>query len=295
MRTGGDRGLPRTDVRNRAGRRAAVSGRCRDEHARVLGEEERDLDGIEEVRLRTADRVVDDIDAVSDRLVDGGHEIGSEAARRGAVLRRPQRLVRRDARPRRDAADLAERGCGARRLNAVVAARRRGHVRAVPVVVAGRHELPRTLCLDRSIAAPRGVVVLGTDQLPVAVGRVEVLARRAVPPVPLVEPRHGVDELAVGVTVGEALRLRPDARVDVADDDALARADAVLGAVGTAELIPQSHKHISRVSCWRRPGEVRSRAAWPSRGSRAPGRGRHPRRRARVPPRAGNARTTQPP
>src|SRR5438128_2108177 len=108
----------------------------------------------------------------------------------------------------RDAADLAERGCGARRLNAVVAARRRGGVRAVPVVVPSRHELPRPLSLDRSVAAPGGVVPRRADQLAVAVGRGEVLARRAVPPVPLVEPRHGVDELAVGVTVGEALRLR---------------------------------------------------------------------------------------
>ena len=84
-----------------------VAGRRGDEDARVGGEEERDLDRIEEVRPRAADREVDHVDAVLDGLVDRGDAVGVGATAVADVL--PADLVHRDARARRHAADLAER------------------------------------------------------------------------------------------------------------------------------------------------------------------------------------------
>ena len=127
---------------------------------------------------RAADRVVDDVDAVRDRLVDRRHEVGREAAGGRAVLRRPERLVGGDTGPRRHAADRRrrpQRGTG--RRNAEVAACRRRGMRAVAVVVAGRHELPRPHRLDAASPPQRGVEVPRADQLLVAVRARELLAR----------------------------------------------------------------------------------------------------------------------
>ena len=80
------------------------------------------------------------------------------------------------------------------------------------------------------------------DQLLVAHRGVERLARLA-----LAVPAGNllVDELAVRrvALVGEALVLGPDARVDDADDDVLARADAVL--TRAAELLPEPARRVS--------------------------------------------------
>ena len=96
----------------------------------------------------------------------------------------PADLVGRDARARRDAADVAEDAppapvAGTPSLPPAVA----GGVRAVAAAVARRVEFPRELRVDAGVAAPAGVVVTRADQLLVAVRGVELLARDA-PAVP---------------------------------------------------------------------------------------------------------------
>ncbi|HYZ19274.1 MAG TPA: S8 family serine peptidase, partial [Gaiellaceae bacterium] len=202
-----DRGQPRADVRDGRSRRARVAGRGGDEDARIRGEQVRNLDSVEVVRRGAADRVVDDVDAVRDRLVDGGDAVtGVRSATARAVV--PADLVCRDARPRSDAVDRAEQRGLPRRRDALVAAGRRRGVRAVAVVVARRAEL----VLEHAVTAACLAEELCADQLLVTHRCVPCLARMAFAAVP--DARIGlVDQPPAGVTVAEALRLRPDARV----------------------------------------------------------------------------------
>ena len=84
VRARSDRRDPRAGCATVDARGPGVAGRGGDEDARVGREQERDLDRVEEVRRRAADRVVDHVDAVGDGLVDRGREVEREAARRRA-------------------------------------------------------------------------------------------------------------------------------------------------------------------------------------------------------------------
>ena len=85
----------------------------------------------------TADRVVDDVDAVGHGLVDRRRQVGGEAAEVAEAL------VGDDVGPRGDAGDLAEVATEDRRLDAGVAGGGGGRVGAVAVVVASGVELVR--------------------------------------------------------------------------------------------------------------------------------------------------------
>ncbi len=215
---------PRARVGNRSDGRPAVPGRRGYEDARVRSEQERDLGRVAEVRQRPGDRVVDDVDTICDSRVDGSNEVGGEAARRRPVLRRPERLVGSDPRTGSHAADRPEYGSGACGQDAVVSAGRAAGVRPVPVVVTRGHELPGPLRLDSGVTAPGGVEVLSRDELLVAEVRVPRTVGDDLGGLALAMEARDllVDELPVCVSVGEALGLRPDARVDDADDDVLA-------------------------------------------------------------------------
>ena len=76
-------------IADRAGIRPVVAGRRGDEHAGICGEQHRDLVRGGQTGAAT-DRVVDDVDAVRDRLVDRGSEVRGEAAEL------TERLVRDD-------------------------------------------------------------------------------------------------------------------------------------------------------------------------------------------------------
>src|SRR5262249_37575129 len=122
--------------------RPGVATGRRHEHTRERGVEEGQLGRAELVHV-VADGVVDDIDAVLDRLVDGGHDVGRAAYRAGVRRVGVQHLVDGQARSRRHAGKLAHDGAVDGRGAAVVAARGAGRVRAVPEVVARRVELAR--------------------------------------------------------------------------------------------------------------------------------------------------------
>src|SRR5439155_21044728 len=187
----------------------------------------------EEARRRAADRVVDDVHAVRDGLVDRGHEVCGRPARSGVVGRLVERLVHRDPRARRHAADLAERGRDPGRLHAVVAAGRAGGVRTVTVEVTWREVLLRD---DVVLPVARGKP-LRADELLVAHRGVESLAGGAlrVPARNLLVVKLAFDVVRVGARpVTEAQGFRPDAGVDIANDDVLTSfADA-------AELVPKT-------------------------------------------------------
>ena len=69
-------------------------------HAGVGGEQERDVIGTDGKRART-DRVVDDVNAVGHRLVDGGGQVGAEATQIAEAL------VGDDPGARSDSGDLS--------------------------------------------------------------------------------------------------------------------------------------------------------------------------------------------
>ena len=153
-------------------------------------------------------------------------DVGERPTCRRAVLRRPQRLVRCDARTRRHAADRREACSGGvtGRLNAEVAAGGRRRVRTVAVVVAWRRELPRQILVDALVAALCGVEVPRRDELVVAVRRGPLLAGLA----GAAEARDLVGIVVsvrpVELAIRERLALGPGARIDDTDDLVLAGA-----------------------------------------------------------------------
>src|SRR5690606_5792923 len=127
----------------------------------------------------TTDRVVEHVDAVDDRLVDAGEDVGGRASvvgDHGGVGSRPADLVGRDLGRGSDTGDLAEVDALDARGVGVVAGRGARGVRAVAVAVTRRDELAgagrRVADVGRAEAIE---VVTRTDELRVAVGGVELL------------------------------------------------------------------------------------------------------------------------
>ena len=232
--TRADRGQP-WHTRRRAGGlgcRAVVALGSGHEHAGVGGEQKRDVVRSPECRARTTDRVVDHIDTVCNRLVDGAHGIGREAAALETIRGQrsvPADLVGRNARPGRHAADPAEALTADLCRYPGVACRRRTDVAAVPVLIPGRQIFLRKQrrCGREPVhkEARREQLVVALE---VGVQRiVGVVAERAVRACPACRWRAIRDALALVAEpgcrlVGEARVLRPDAAVDDADDDVLA-------------------------------------------------------------------------
>jgi hypothetical protein len=188
-----------------------VTGRGGNEHTGRGGVHERDLGrGQHGVLLGAADREVDHVDTVEDRLVDRREDAVVVAA--AAVVVLPAHLVRRDPGRRRHAADVSLRLTVDDGGNAVVACRRAGGVRAVAVPVARREEVLVRDGLFRRVVARADQLVVAGDRL--------LFAGHALA-LPL-----GGDRVGVGAGLGqrgEARVLRGDAGVDDADDHALTR------------------------------------------------------------------------
>ena len=104
MRACRNRGDPRARVSDGGRGWTGVAGRCRDEHAGVSCEQERHLDGIQEVRRSAADREVDHVHAVRYGLIDGRDAVRAEATAVGR-LGCPADLVHGDTCSGSDAAD----------------------------------------------------------------------------------------------------------------------------------------------------------------------------------------------
>ena len=138
----GHRRQPRADVRHGrrqvgCGRgRAGIAARRGNEYARCRRAEEGHFRRLVEgaaARVR-ADGEVDDVDAILDRLIDGGHAVGRGAAvapRRGS---RPADFIGGDAGARRHARRLAQRGTVRGGQGAIVAACRGRRMRAMAAV-----------------------------------------------------------------------------------------------------------------------------------------------------------------
>src|SRR5690606_209734 len=160
---GRDRRGPRGVVghRGRAVGVTLVAGRRGDEDPGLRGEQEGDLVGRDDVLPRAGDRVVDDVDTVLDRLVDGGDEARAGAGP-GPAGGHPQRLVHGDVRLRRHAAGLAQGDAVDLQRHAVVAGGGAGGVAAVAVHVPGRQ-----VVVGR-VVAELAAVEAGPDDLVVA-------------------------------------------------------------------------------------------------------------------------------
>ena len=183
-----------------------------DEDARVGGEQERDRVGADGLGA-AADRVVDDVDAVGDRLVDGGGEVGGVAAAVAERLvgddlgvagrcRRPCPCRPRRCWPSRPRCRRRWRPCACRGRRCRGRSRtRRAPARVGPV---GVDELARA---DQLVVAGEGLVV--------GVAAPCCRSRRQTAPWSRGRVRPG------GCRVGEAGVLGPDAAVDHTDEDAL--------------------------------------------------------------------------
>src|SRR5690606_2058036 len=220
--------------------RSVVARRDDGENAGIERVEQREIVGRREIGLEAAHRVVDDVDAVGDRVVDRAREIRRRARRAPLAGLEPARLVDRDARARRDAGDAtdarAEQVRGGR-----VAGDDRRDVRAVAVGVARRDELVRVEIVTREKAVD---VIARADDLVVARARRKtfafltdaaeafrrvVLERRARalavrPAEPQAEPRRRrptalADARNVTLDVEQRGMVRRDAAVDEADED----------------------------------------------------------------------------
>jgi len=223
----------------RARPRAAVAGGVRHEHTGVRRAAERLRDGVERARLRrAADRVVQDVHAVCDGVVDRGDAVRVEAAGLEALAARPADLVHRDLGARRHARAGTDLVSVDGDVGAVVPCGRRGGVRAVALSVARRNVVVGRDVLD----AEAGEVVPRADELVVARRHRPQLARLA-DAVPVRRDRDS--RLA-----GERGALRPDAGVDHADDDAGA------GLRAAAELRPHAARRVESEEV-RRQGRVR--------------------------------------
>src|SRR5688572_7818167 len=106
----------------------------------------------------------------------------------------------------------------------MVAASRGGGVRAVAAVVTSGKELPGQFGGYAGVATPTGIKVLRRDELLVA----KISVPRAVGDVfsgvalPVETGNLLIDELSGRVAIREALALRPDARVNHANDHSFA-------------------------------------------------------------------------
>ena len=160
---------------DRAEIRPFVARRDDREHAGLGGVHQRDVVRCRDLQHRAADRVVDDVNAIGNGAVDGVCEVGCVAAGSRVARPQPASLVHGDARPRRDALDAADQRTEDGRLHAVAGGCRYG-VRTMPVDVSRRANLAR---IDWPGILGAGDEIAGTDQLVIAVGLVEILARLA--------------------------------------------------------------------------------------------------------------------
>ena len=103
MRAGSDRCHPWAGVGNRADIGAIIACRGGDEYACIRGKEKSDFDRIHETGQRTADREVDDVNAIRHGLINGRNAVGGGATAAGPGL--PTNLVGRNPSARRHAAD----------------------------------------------------------------------------------------------------------------------------------------------------------------------------------------------
>lgn len=243
---------PRADVGHGVGR-AAVAGAGGDEHIGQRGAVKSLLDGVGNRGLRSADRKIDDVDAVFDGLVDrlDGIRIetrvgGIAAVGGGAVVIGPANLVGRDARAWRDARRLAHRHAIDDDGDSAVAGRGRGGVIAVAataaagavradVRVARRIELAPVLA--QTGGKETGIEIFGADQLVVAMlDRIESFAGHATADkrrwrADVGQARGRVEGWrTAGVdAVRKRSTFRPDAAVDNADDHVFALDERTAG------------------------------------------------------------------
>ena len=91
-----------------AGIGAVVTGGYRAEDASLQGVQQCQIVRSSQVGLEAANRVVNDIHAVGDGIIDRSSEICGAAARTGFARLQPARLIDGNSGPRCDAADLAQ-------------------------------------------------------------------------------------------------------------------------------------------------------------------------------------------
>ncbi len=217
LRSGG-RGGPRLKMAEGIGARAAVAGRGGDEDARIGRAEEGERGRFGPRLGAAADRIVDDIDAIGDRLIDRRHrrDVRAQALTgRGVGV---AGVVRDDVGARGDAGDAQRRAF--EHDVAAVAGRRGGGVTAMTVGIAEPGFFSHVG--GAALVARRGAdEVVTADQLAVAAPIVD-LARCAG-----AEINAGAERIGVGVAVDridtrERRAAEIDARVDDAGDDAFA-------------------------------------------------------------------------
>ena len=217
---------------------AVVARRCGHEDTRGGGIEERDLDRVDDELPRPRDRVVDDVDAVGNCVLDGGHEIDRSATGPAGHRVVPQHLVVGQAGGRSHAADVSDRAAIDGGWDVVVAGGGAAGVRAVTVEVTRRQEL-------KGLREVGGVVPPGAQHFVVAGD--DLLRARVAGAVPL-----GVDNRLVRPRLGqgaEARVLRPESGVDDSDDHTLA------GARGAAKvLVPDAAGAGQPEEVWGRDG-----------------------------------------
>ena len=225
---GRDSREPRAVVSHGEVARTAVAGGRSDENASARGKQKRDFHRIEKTPQAAADREIDDVHAIRHSLIDGRHAVAVEAAPRVVP---PAHLIRRDARAGRHSADCSQRDPVRARGDAVVPARRARCVRTVAVPVTHGEKLCRKRILHRGRAAKACVEPLRPDQLLIAHGGIELLARctLSVPARDLLE-----HQLSAAVAVGKARVFRPDPAVHDSDNHAFT------GVLDSAECFPDS-------------------------------------------------------
>ena len=148
-----------------------VAGRDDAQNAGIERIEKRHVIGGGQIGLEATDRVIDDVDTIGDRIVDGFCEIGGRAARASLSGLDPAGFVNRYARTRRDPADFGD-PCAEDAGRDRVAGDRRCDMRAVTVGVFRRDEL---VLIERVTRQEAIDVIACADELVVA-----VIAREAI-------------------------------------------------------------------------------------------------------------------
>src|SRR5947208_2102518 len=105
MGSGGDGRLPHTGMRNRAATGPAVAGGRGHENPGVRCVQKRYFGRVQETRGRTGDRVVNDVDAIGDGLINASNEIRCEATARAVGLV-PEGFVHRYSSARSHSAEI---------------------------------------------------------------------------------------------------------------------------------------------------------------------------------------------
>src|SRR3954471_24115573 len=105
MGPGGDRRFPHTRMRDGAGAGPAIAGGSGHENPSVRCVQKRYFGCVQETRCRTGDRVVNDVDAISDGLINASNEIRRKATARAVGLV-PERFVHRYSSTRSHSAEI---------------------------------------------------------------------------------------------------------------------------------------------------------------------------------------------